>query len=123
MSELKTEIPKGERYDLAQKIKSFRKRLSFSEVGAKPYMNPYLAGVLVGMLLFFSFIVVGKGLGGSGAYTRILAVSMQKVAPVHTEKVEYFRRYLTDTKFALNHWLVYMLIGSFFWRFAFRCSR
>ena len=34
--------------------------------GPKPYTNPYLAGILLGVVLLASFVVLGAGLGASG---------------------------------------------------------
>ena len=36
---------------------------------ARPYLNPYLAGTLLGVVLFLSFYATGGGLGASGALT------------------------------------------------------
>ena len=54
---------------------------------------------------------MGKGFGDSGALTRIVAFVMNGIFPVHTEKLIYFKRYLTTSTHPLNHWLVFMLIG------------
>lgn len=81
--------------------------------GPKPYLSPYIGGIIVGIVLFLSFFLVGKGLGGSGAYTRVVAVTMNSVAPEHTEKLSYFQRYLGGTTHALDNWLVYMMVGVF----------
>ncbi|MCP4756826.1 MAG: hypothetical protein GY866_38680, partial [Proteobacteria bacterium] len=47
----------------------------------KPYLNPYIGGIGIGTILFLSFFLVGKGLGASGALTRLLAFGMDKIAP------------------------------------------
>ncbi len=77
----------------------------------KPYLNPYLGGIGIGTILFLSFFLIGKGLGGSGALTRLLAFSMDSVAPEFTSSLDYFSRYLTSTFHPLDNWLVYMMIG------------
>ena len=38
----------------------------------KPYMNPYMAGTLLGVLLFLAFLITGSGLGASGGLNRLL---------------------------------------------------
>lgn len=81
--------------------------------GEKPYLNPYLGGVGIGIILFFSFLLVGKGLGGSGALTRLLAFGMDSVTPGYTATLSYFDRYLTGSLHPLDNWLVYMLVGIF----------
>ena len=35
------------------------------------FWNPYLAGVLLGLVLLASFLIMGKGLGASGAANRM----------------------------------------------------
>jgi hypothetical protein len=37
---------------------------------AKPYLNPYLAGTLLGIVLFLAFFITGSGLGASGGLNR-----------------------------------------------------
>ena len=32
----------------------------------KPYVNPYLGGVMLGVVLFLAFFLTGNGLGASG---------------------------------------------------------
>ena len=38
----------------------------------KPYMNPYLAGALLGLVLFGAFFLTGNGLGASGGLNRMI---------------------------------------------------
>lgn len=38
---------------------------------SEKFWNPYLAGIALGLVLLTSFLVMGKGLGASGAATRI----------------------------------------------------
>lgn len=38
----------------------------------KPYSDPYVAGVALGLVLLASFVFAGRGLGASGAFTRIV---------------------------------------------------
>jgi len=42
---------------------------------AKPYLPPYIGGVLLGLLLTLSFVIAGRGLGASGAVAQVLADS------------------------------------------------
>ncbi|WP_395373514.1 YeeE/YedE thiosulfate transporter family protein [Marinicella sp. W31] len=39
----------------------------------KNYMNPYLAGVLLGLVLLTSFVIAGRGIGASGAVSQTVA--------------------------------------------------
>ncbi len=79
----------------------------------KPYINPYIGGIGIGSILFLSFLLVGKGLGASGALTRFLAFGMDKIAPEYTDGISYFDRYLSSSVHPLDNWLVYMMIGVF----------
>jgi len=42
-------------------------------VRLKPYINPYLAGVLLGLVLLTSFVIAGRGIGASGLMSQTLA--------------------------------------------------
>ena len=39
---------------------------------AKPHMNPYWAGFGLGLVLLAAFVVMGRGLGASGAIIMLL---------------------------------------------------
>ena len=39
----------------------------------KTYINPYVAGVLLGFVLLSSFVIAGRGIGASGAASQTLA--------------------------------------------------
>jgi len=80
---------------------------------AKPYMNPYMAGLGLGIVLLLSFIIVGRGLGASGALTRITTYSINKMAPSMAQNNTYMKKYIPDKKHVFDDFLVYMLIGVF----------
>jgi len=40
---------------------------------AKPYSDPYLAGVGIGAVLLAAYVLVGRGLGASGAFSSLAA--------------------------------------------------
>lgn len=76
----------------------------------KPYMNPYVAGVLLGLVLLASFLILGAGLGASAGIARIGAYVESCVAPVHVLSSEYFGKWGRDL---LQYYLVFMLAGTF----------
>src|SRR5512143_3617670 len=86
-----------------------------ADAGAFPaakYMNPYLAGVGLGLVLLASFVIMGRGLGASGAFTSIIAWMLNAVAPVHAAGNAFFREYLGEGVAApLNGWLVWETLG------------
>ena len=74
------------------------------------YMNPYLAGVLLGLVLLLSYFVLGAGLGASGGFARIGAELSSWVAPEHTHNSAYFGSWGMQP---LKYYLLFMLIGTF----------
>ncbi len=78
----------------------------------RPYMNPYLAGVGIGVVLLLSFLLVGRGLGATGAYSAVLATSVAGIAPQHVIDRPEYTAFLGDTKKPLlNDWLVIEMAG------------
>ena len=45
---------------------------------AKPYWNPYIAGVVLGLTLLATFLIAGQGLGASAFPKRTLALVGQR---------------------------------------------
>jgi hypothetical protein len=78
--------------------------------GPKPYANPYLVGVLLGLVLLASFVVLGAGLGASGGIAHIGASLSMSVSAPHTLSSEYFGKWGSTP---LNYYLVFMFVGTF----------
>lgn len=76
------------------------------------YMNPYLAGVLLGLTLLATIYITGRGLGASGAVKSAVVESVQTVAPSHTQNTEFYKEY-SDAHGGspLKNWLVFEVIG------------
>ena len=55
----------------------------------KAYVNPYLGGVILGIVLFLAFFLTGNGLGSSGATSRIDALIVDAIAPSHVDNNPY----------------------------------
>jgi len=84
----------------------------------QPYMNPYLAGIGLGLTMLAAFVLVGRGLGASGAFSAALAWVLGGVAPEHARSNEFFAGYIGDgTHSPLMSWLPFevlgMLVGAF----------
>jgi hypothetical protein len=77
------------------------------------YVNPYLGGVLLGIVLFLSFHLTGSGLGASGAMNKIEVGVLQLVRPSHIQSNSYLTEQEggSDNAFATGG--VVMLIGTF----------
>lgn len=81
-----------------------------ANAGSQPYANPYLAGILLGLVLLASFVVLGAGLGASGGIARIGASVSMCVSAPHTLGSEYFGKWGSRP---LNYYLVFMFAGTF----------
>jgi uncharacterized membrane protein YedE/YeeE len=81
---------------------------------AQPYWNPYLAGFGLGLVLLASFVIMGRGLGASGALTSTAAATVHAVAPAHAKASAFYSEYLGDgTVSPFKDWLVFQVIGVF----------
>jgi uncharacterized membrane protein YedE/YeeE len=80
--------------------------------GPRPYLNPYLAGTLLGTVLFLSFYVTGGGLGASAAMSRVQTGVLDWFAPGHVDRVAYFAEMAGGHR---NPWLnsaIWMMVGT-----------
>lgn len=85
-----------------------------SDHSPKPYWNPYWAGFGLGLVLLASFVLMGRGLGASGAFTTALATVVHKVAPAHSANNAFYAEYLGDgSRSPLKDWLVFEVLGVF----------
>ena len=83
-----------------------------SAAQAKPYVNPYYAGILLGLVLFGAFFVTGSGLGASGGLNRLLVVVQDIIAPGHVDNVPYLIDMAGGDKNPLDSWVVFVTIGT-----------
>ena len=58
-----------------------------------PYASPYIAGVGIGVVLLLSFVLMGRGLGASGAFSSVVTAAVDASAS------------------PLKDWLVFEVIG------------
>ena len=78
----------------------------------KAYMNPYLAGVGIGVVLLATFVLTHHGLGASGAAVSLVTAGAQVVAPAHVSGNPFLSAYAASTPGAtLDTWLVWELLG------------
>jgi uncharacterized protein len=76
------------------------------------YMNPYLAGVLLGLVLLTAFYISGRGLGASGAIKSGVIAITNIFAPHHVENNAYYNETMKkDEGKPLKTWLVYEMLG------------
>ena len=77
------------------------------------YANPYLAGFGLGLVLLAAFVLMGRGLGASGAANALIAWVVSSVAPAHASGNGFLQRYLDTGSHPLQNWLVFEVIGVF----------
>jgi uncharacterized membrane protein YedE/YeeE len=78
----------------------------------RPYVNPYVAGTLLGIVLFASFYVTGGGLGASAAMSRVQVGFLDLLAPGHVDRVAYFADMAGGSRSPWLNYGVYMLVGT-----------
>jgi hypothetical protein len=80
---------------------------------AQPYWNQYLAGLGLGLVLLASFVVMGRGLGASGAVASTITAGLDAVAPAHVAGNPAYAEYLKEGTSPLMDWLVFEVLGVF----------
>jgi uncharacterized membrane protein YedE/YeeE len=76
------------------------------------YINPYLGGVLLGLVLIAANFVSGRGLGASGAAKSAIVATVETLAPAHAEKAPFYAEYTeSHPNGAMKSWLVFQMLG------------
>src|SRR3972149_11271170 len=88
------------------------RRLRLMRSKPKPYLHPYLAGVLLGLVLFAAFFFTGNGLGASGGVNRLVVFVEDLVAPQHVDQTAYLLEMAGGQANALDSWIVFITIGT-----------
>ena len=81
-----------------------------ARVAPRPYADPYLAGVGLGLVLLASFLLAGRGLGASGAFVTTAASVVHVAAPEAAAGNAFLADHLTEGG-PLRDWLVIEIIG------------
>ena len=79
---------------------------------AEKFWNPYLAGIALGLVLLASFLVLGKGLGASGAANRLGIFMVESIAPQHVAGNASMSS-MKQGAHVLDDWLVFEVLGVF----------
>jgi len=75
------------------------------------YINPYLGGVLLGLVLLATFYITGRGLGASGAVKSTVVTAVNTVSPEHAKESNYYSKFISDDHHPMNTWLVFEVLG------------
>lgn len=80
------------------------------------YLNPYIGGVLLGIVLLAANFISGRGLGASGAIKNTVLATVKTVAPNHYNNALYYKDYQekhggSEDKSPLKSWLVFEMLG------------
>lgn len=77
----------------------------------RPYWNPWLAGVLLGLVLLLSFIVAGRGLGATAAYSAVAAWLAGLADAARAADHPVHARFWNDGAPLLS-WTLFLLAGA-----------
>jgi uncharacterized membrane protein YedE/YeeE len=76
------------------------------------YLNPYLGGVLLGLVLLAANFISGRGLGASGAIKSGVVAVVTAVNPSAAEKSGFIKEYQGSHKGSpMKNWLVFEMLG------------
>ncbi len=79
---------------------------------AAPYWNPYVVGVLLGLVLLATYALTGRGLGATAAFSAVAAAIAGVFSPEHAQANAVHARYWNDGA-PLASWTVFLLLGAF----------
>ncbi|MCK3682564.1 YeeE/YedE thiosulfate transporter family protein [Maribellus sp. YY47] len=75
------------------------------------YINPYLGGVLLGLLILATVYITGRGLGASGAIKSAVVTTSNTIAPAATKSNNYMGKFVSDDHSPMYTWLVFESLG------------
>jgi hypothetical protein len=75
------------------------------------YMNPYLAGTLLGLVLLGSMWISGRGLGASGGLKYCVVSLVGAIDKSHAGNSAYYARYFENGQKPIANWLTMIIFG------------
>jgi len=85
---------------------------------AKPYVHPYLGGMVLGIVLFLALFLTGNGLGSSGATSRIVTAIEDQIVPSHVDQTPYLLNLAGGDKNPFDDWIIPVFFGALIGGFA-----
>ena len=78
----------------------------------RAYWNPYVTGVLLGLVLLATYVITGRGLGATGAFGAVAAWLAGLFSPEHAATNLVHAKYWNDGT-PLESWTLFLLLGAF----------
>lgn len=75
------------------------------------YMNPYIAGTLLGLVLLAAMFIAGRGLGASGGLKYCVVSVVGAVDRSHADNSIYYSKYFENGQKPLKNWLSLEIFG------------
>jgi hypothetical protein len=75
------------------------------------YMNPYLAGTMLGIVLLMAMFLAGRGLGASGGIKYCVVSVVGAIDRPHADNSIYYSKYFEGGKKPLINWLPFEVLG------------
>lgn len=75
------------------------------------YMNPYLAGILLGLVLLSAMYLSGRGLGASGGIKYTVVAMVGAVDKQHALDSPFYSKYFENGERPLKNWLTFEIFG------------
>ncbi len=76
-----------------------------------PFLNPYLAGFLLGLVLLATYLVTGRGLGATAGFAALATWLAGVVTPSHVSSSVVHLKYWNEGAPLLN-WTLFLLVGT-----------
>ncbi|MBE0550434.1 MAG: YeeE/YedE family protein [Rubrivivax sp.] len=83
----------------------------------RAYWNPYVVGFLLGLVLLATYVVTGRGLGATAAFSAVSAWLVGLGSPAHVEANQVHVRYWNEGAPLLS-WTLFLLAGALIGAFA-----
>lgn len=77
----------------------------------RPYWNAYVGGLVLGVVLFLSFVLTSHGLGASGGVARAVLAAEKVVASDHVDRSATLASWAGGAKNPLDSWLIWGVLG------------
>ena len=78
---------------------------------SETFWNPYLAGIALGLVLLATFLIMGNGLGASGAAHRLGIAALDTIATDHVNANPSMAQVASGDNHPLDHWIVFEVMG------------